>query len=192
MKCWITSVNSLQVKAAAKLAECSTPLLLQIVCSPLLLLLQVSIVMEYCNCGTLHDAVMNGLLRSGAGHASTSCSDMAGVLQVALDIAKGMAYMHNRNICHGDLCCKNVLLVTAVGAAGPLGLEAKIGDFGLSRLVPQQNTHLSTLTHGECLLPGCGSAGVMYPVSSMPPFPCCSCCCASSQGCRWVLCNSHR
>ena len=70
------------------------------------------------------------------------------MLSLALDVARGMAALHSRNICHGDLAAKNVLLSRCVGGAPPLHVQAKVADFGLSRLLPQNATHLSTLTQG--------------------------------------------
>jgi hypothetical protein len=53
------------------------------------------------------------------------------VLQLALDVARGMAYMHDQQLCHGDLASKNVLLATAKGSTnGRRRVTAKVADFG--------------------------------------------------------------
>lgn len=55
----------------------------------------------------------------------------------ALDIARGMAYLHNEPnvIIHRDLKPRNVLLVN------PNADHLKVGDFGLSKLIKVQNSH---------------------------------------------------
>ena len=69
------------------------------------------------------------------------------VLRMAHDIASGMAYLHSRQVVHGDLKCENVLLAEApVGS--PEMVVAKVADFGLSRNLVAGQTHLSTQSHG--------------------------------------------
>ncbi|XP_050373019.1 integrin-linked protein kinase 1 isoform X1 [Argentina anserina] len=55
----------------------------------------------------------------------------------ALDIARGMAYLHNEPnvIIHRDLKPRNVLLVNSSAD------HLKVGDFGLSKLIKVQNSH---------------------------------------------------
>ncbi|XP_038987378.1 integrin-linked protein kinase 1-like [Phoenix dactylifera] len=55
----------------------------------------------------------------------------------ALDIARGMAYLHNEPnvIIHRDLKPRNVLLVNSNAD------HLKVGDFGLSKLIRVQNSH---------------------------------------------------
>ncbi|KGN51950.1 integrin-linked protein kinase 1 [Cucumis sativus] len=61
----------------------------------------------------------------------------ATAINFALDIARGMAYLHNEPnvIIHRDLKPRNVLLVNS-GAD-----HLKVGDFGLSKLIKVQNSH---------------------------------------------------
>ena len=54
--------------------------------------------------------------------------------KIALEIAKGLAYLHDHNIIHGDLAARNVLL----GAS----YVAKISDFGLSKRLSNQSVTL--------------------------------------------------
>ncbi|XP_038706349.1 integrin-linked protein kinase 1-like [Tripterygium wilfordii] len=59
------------------------------------------------------------------------------VINFALDIAKGMTYLHNEPnvIIHRDLKPRNVLLVNSSAD------HLKVGDFGLSKLIKVQNSH---------------------------------------------------
>lgn len=61
-----------------------------------------------------------------------------GVCQVALDAARGLAYLHSRRIAHLDIKSANVLL-TREG-------KAKISDVGLARVVQASPTTTPALT----------------------------------------------
>jgi len=73
------------------------------------------IVMEYVPGGTLRQALAAGPLPLDSG------------LRVALLLAQGLAYAHERGVIHRDLKTENVLL-------SPEG-QAKIADFGIARLL---------------------------------------------------------
>ncbi len=75
-----------------------------------------AMVMEYLPKGALYDVLHN------------SKEDLPWTLrwQIALDVARGVAYLHERNIIHRDLKSLNVLLDDHY--------RAKIGDFGLSKV----------------------------------------------------------
>ena len=60
-------------------------------------------------------------------------ADPSLVLGVLREIAGGLAYLHGRGIVHGDLSANNVMLSSRDGTAR--GFSAKVGDFGVSRLV---------------------------------------------------------
>ena len=47
----------------------------------------------------------------------------AEILGIARDIAAGMAYLHARNVCHGDLKCENVLLSKLASTEGEDGQQ---------------------------------------------------------------------
>ena len=49
----------------------------------------------------------------------------------ALDIARGMAYLHSRRFVHFDLKCDNVMTARRLGLNG--GVACKVADFGLSK-----------------------------------------------------------
>ena len=54
------------------------------------------------------------------------------LLPLALDIARGMLYIHSAGVCHGDLKLANVMLARAASSAG-VG-SASEGVAGMSRL----------------------------------------------------------
>ena len=72
-------------------------------------------------------------------------------MSLCLDLSKGLAFLHQRDICHRDLCDDNVLL-TLSGHETP---TAKIADFGMSRILPPDymNSTLSGLCHRQVYLP---------------------------------------
>ncbi|KAK3027397.1 hypothetical protein RJ639_040195, partial [Escallonia herrerae] len=84
------------------------------------------LITEYLRGGDLHQY----LKEKGALSPSTAVS-------FALDIARGMAYLHNEPnvVIHRDLKPRNVLLVNSSAD------HLKVGDFGLSKLIRVQNSH---------------------------------------------------
>ncbi|KAG2499269.1 hypothetical protein HYH03_002847 [Edaphochlamys debaryana] len=66
---------------------------------------EVWLVMELCDGGSLAAAAARGEFRKRGGGLDTT-----GVLAVVRDICRGMAYLHERGIVHGDLKAENVLL----------------------------------------------------------------------------------
>jgi serine/threonine protein kinase len=80
-------------------------------------------VVEFCDAGTLADAVRSGKL------GPRGAPDIARVLVRLRDIASGLAYLHSRNVLHGDLKAANVLLASS--ATAPFGLVAKVGGWEL-------------------------------------------------------------
>lgn len=84
------------------------------------------LITEYLRGGDLHQY----LKEKGALSPSTA-------VNFALDIARGMAYLHNEPnvIIHRDLKPRNVLLVNSNAD------HLKVGDFGLSKLIRVQHAH---------------------------------------------------
>ena len=62
-------------------------------------------VQEYCNGGSLRAAVADGMFT-----AQTLPHRWEPVMGVLRGIAEGMAYVHSKRVCHGDLNPANVLL----------------------------------------------------------------------------------
>lgn len=63
--------------------------------------------------------------------------------EIALGAARGLAYLHhhcNPRIIHRDVKAANVLLDE--------NMQAVVGDFGLAKLVDNQNTHVTTVVRG--------------------------------------------
>ncbi|VFQ66667.1 unnamed protein product [Cuscuta campestris] len=84
------------------------------------------LITEYLRGGDLHQYL------KGKGALSPLTA-----INLAMDIAKGMAYLHNEPnvIVHRDLKPRNVLLVNSSAD------HLKVGDFGLSKLIKVQNSH---------------------------------------------------
>ncbi|KAG2441122.1 hypothetical protein HXX76_003974 [Chlamydomonas incerta] len=72
--------------------------------------------------------------------------DLPAVLPLALGIARALEHLHSKRIVHGDLNPNNVLLKR--DPAEPCGYAVKVGDFGLSVMLPTDRTHLSNLRMG--------------------------------------------
>ncbi|MEW5303808.1 MAG: hypothetical protein WDW36_006463 [Sanguina aurantia] len=109
------------------------------------------IVQEYCVLGTLKDA----LVRKKAGLDPADAVFIPAVMHLALGIANGMKHLASLRIMHADLKAENVLLQkVAPTPENPLGLLAKVADFGLAQILP---------LNGEI------KAGIHGTVSHMPP-----------------------
>jgi len=98
------------------------------------------IVQEYCDMGSLAQAIQLQLLKPNG------VVDMSAVLSTCLDICRGVQYLHYRSVIHGDLKCANVLLCSSTHHPG--AFTAKVADFGLSRQLDMDVTHISTNTVG--------------------------------------------
>ena len=74
------------------------------------------------------------------------CCPQPVILLCLLDVARGLEYLHSCSIVHGDLKPQNVLLKTA--GTDRRGFVCKLGDFGLSRMLPETQTHVNTGSYG--------------------------------------------
>eukprot|EP00210_Caulerpa_lentillifera_P001160 g1116.t1 len=88
------------------------------------------IAMEYCDKGELSRAIDKGEYVLSFDSLQPN---MSAILHSALDIAKGLEYLHSLGIVHGDLKPDNVLCKSV--DVHPRGSICKICDFGLSRRV---------------------------------------------------------
>jgi len=99
------------------------------------------LVQEYCN-ASLYDALKQQLLHN----KETKVPDMDLVLSILIDIAKGLIYIHAKNIIHGDLTPGNILLKK--DPTSPIAVVAKITDFGLCTTMDPNKTHVSNVSNG--------------------------------------------
>lgn len=89
---------------------------------------QTWVIMEYCDAGSLWDAIRSGDLDMKSISGSPNYSSIIGI---AMEVALGMSHLHKQGIVHGDLKAQNVMLKKS--KTSERRLIAKIGDFGLSR-----------------------------------------------------------
>ena len=91
---------------------------------------RVWIIQELCGMGSLSEAIDKGMLLKKNNVKGHRVPDLRSVLETAVEIARGMAYLHSRDVLHADLSSNNVLLVSADNYRG---FTAKVTDFGMSR-----------------------------------------------------------
>ncbi|KAG2432561.1 hypothetical protein HXX76_008906 [Chlamydomonas incerta] len=115
-------------------------------------MVQTWIIMEFCDRGSLQEAIDRGWLRTERS-ALSGGPNMAAVLATAREVAAAMSYLHANSVVHGDLSGWNVMLASAGAAAaeGGRGFVAKVADFGLSRTLElrskMQTANYGTLSH---------------------------------------------
>ena len=80
------------------------------------------VMMEFCNMGDLNSHFQ-------ALHRKISDPELFGIM---LDIAKGVEYLHNKNVIHRDIKPENILL------NGGSPVVAKLTDFDLSKFLEEQ------------------------------------------------------
>ncbi|KAF6240407.1 kinase-like domain-containing protein [Scenedesmus sp. NREL 46B-D3] len=113
---------------------------------------ELRLVMEYCDQGTLREALDHKMvLRNGsAGYLQPTI-----MLSLAHDIAAALLHLHSEGVVHGDLKAANVLLTRGgedVGGlwAASMGyrVTAKVADFGLALQLDPQDTHATMAARG--------------------------------------------
>eukprot|EP00884_Botryococcus_braunii_P022589 jgi/Botrbrau1/9013/Bobra.0148s0115.1 len=98
------------------------------------------IIMEYCDGGTLWQALQEGWFVD----EHTGLPKMSTILRLAEEIAIGLEYIHNQNVLHRDITSRNILLKR--GADGQL--HAKVSDFGLSVIVKPGQMNSTNMLRG--------------------------------------------
>jgi len=130
------------------------------------------IVQELCDLGHLSSFIERGYLREEK--KITSPANMPVTIATLLDIARGMAYVHQMSIIHADLTGRNVLVSSQeMTEENPRGFSAKVADFGFARYavsgraLPTQD--IGTITHmpPELMDP---DGGVLMPAADVWAF----------------------
>ena len=103
------------------------------------------VVQQLCDCGSLSRANAEGWFRMKAGNKPI----LRFVLETALEIARGMQYLHEHGVIHGDLSSNNVLFVSA---DNDRMMTAKVIDFGMARAMglgagSLQTKSVGTISH---------------------------------------------
>ncbi|KAL0035971.1 hypothetical protein WJX77_009876 [Trebouxia sp. C0004] len=104
--------------------------------------MQTWMLLEYCDRGSMEKACEQNRFRN----KQDGKPDMVNIYKSLQDIAAGMDYLHTVGVLHGDLKGANVLLKST--ATDPRGFMCKLADFGLSRVLDLDMTHISTHTYG--------------------------------------------
>ena len=102
---------------------------------------QTWLIQDYCDGGSLSRFIRHGYLHD---HKTR----MGAIVDMLVDIASAMHYMHGRHIMHGDLKCSNVLLCSNQARRRVRKFVAKLADFGLSRVLPPHQAQINTGTLG--------------------------------------------
>ncbi|KXZ50891.1 hypothetical protein GPECTOR_14g14 [Gonium pectorale] len=92
----------------------------------------VMAVQELCEYGNLWRAIQQGMFQAKEGQRTEHLARRT-LLRTASEIARGMIHLHAASVVHGDLKPANVLL--AKSRVDRRGFTAKVGDFGLSRVL---------------------------------------------------------
>ncbi|KAL6760519.1 kinase-like domain-containing protein [Haematococcus lacustris] len=100
---------------------------------------EVRLVLEYCDKGSLREALDQGAFMGPSG------LNYRAVLDTALDVAKAMLHLHSLNVLHADLKARNVMMKS--GGEGRT-VVAKVADFGLSLKMEHMETHISSVFQG--------------------------------------------
>ncbi|KAK2654562.1 hypothetical protein Ddye_014418 [Dipteronia dyeriana] len=101
----------------------------------------------YCNesakKGLIYEYMANGNLQQNLSDRNASNLSWEGRLRIAMDAAQGLEYLHHGckpPIVHRDIKPANILLNE--------NFDAKLADFGLSKIFMESGTHMSTVVAG--------------------------------------------
>ncbi|BDA46411.1 probable serine/threonine-protein kinase/receptor R826 at N-terminal half [Coccomyxa sp. Obi] len=105
-------------------------------------MLETWLLLEFCDRGNLDRAIM----QQKSFQYSNGKPNLESMYRCLIDIAAGMDYLHSLGVINGDLKPANVLLKST--NADSRGFTCKLADFGLSRVLDTNGTHVSTQTYG--------------------------------------------
>lgn len=94
---------------------------------------ELLLVYEYIPNGTVADHLHGKLAQSNVLPLSTR-------LSIAVETAEALSFLHENDVIHRDVKTTNILLENS--------FKVKVADFGLSRLFPNDVTHVSTAPQG--------------------------------------------
>jgi serine/threonine protein kinase len=95
-----------------------------------LVLKPLSIVIEFCDRGSLDQLL--GIENVGYARGEMIVLSTSDVWRLALDIARGVAHLHQARVVHRDLATRNILISSP--------FIPKVCDFGMSRLLDEDET----------------------------------------------------
>ncbi|XP_068668980.1 proline-rich receptor-like protein kinase PERK3 [Aristolochia californica] len=109
----------------------------------------------------VYEYMAGGTLATALRHGELSWEHR---VRIAEEVAEALAFLHSTRVVHRDVKPGNVLL-TESG-------EAKLSDFGVSKVVPSEMTHVSTQVKGTLgyLDPECFPAGQVSEASDVYSF----------------------
>ncbi|KAG2501382.1 hypothetical protein HYH03_001170 [Edaphochlamys debaryana] len=100
----------------------------------------VLLVQELAEAGTLRSAIAKGMFTPGENWGLRVAR--RALLRTAGEVARGMLHLHDAGLVHADLKPANVLL--AASRLDRRGFTAKVSDFGLSHVIPPNETSIQT------------------------------------------------
>ena len=90
----------------------------------------VQLMLEYCELGDLLRYVRSGAATEGVGQRG---GFDAAQLDMARQVASGLAYLHGQLCVHRDVAARNVVVTAAGGQRMTCGVVLKLTDLGLTR-----------------------------------------------------------
>ncbi|KAJ9528954.1 hypothetical protein QJQ45_000520 [Haematococcus lacustris] len=100
------------------------------------------ICMEYCDMGTLADAMLRGTFHDNTSGSQPALPRWAAIYQTLLELALALRYLHSLSLVHRDVKLQNVLLKS--NSNDPRGFICKLSDFGLVKLMSEKQSCLSS------------------------------------------------